>query len=91
MESLPAIVWQLLIGMVVLLTGATSFFVIRLITKVDENTHVTSEFAKELSALRVQVSSISEISQRMLSVEKQIAVFEYILKNRGSHDTSSKA
>lgn len=72
--------WQVGVAVIGVLGSINAYFISRLISRIDKSSEVGEESARQIAALRIKVEQLSDMSHRMTVIEKQMAVFEYLLK-----------
>lgn len=76
-------------GIVSTLGMANIYFIIRLIKKIDDTSVVVSESSKQMAILTEKVQTLSDMQHRLTAIEKQVAIFEYVMHiKKGSNDSA---
>lgn len=75
-------VLQILSGSIVVMGSINVFFVQRLVRKIEESSENIREFKRDLAHLTEKVNQISDINHRLNVLEKQLAVFEYVVMSK---------
>ena len=88
MELIQGHIWELGIGMVTVLGGINAFFVAKLIGKIDDNATIVQESSKQLAILSEKVQGLSDIHNRVITLEKSVAVLEYVIKTSSERRSS---
>lgn len=88
MDAFQSHVWEIGLGIISALGMANAYFITRLIKKIDENAVIVADSSKQMAILTEKVQTLSEMQHRITALEKQVAVFEYIIK-RDDRDKSS--
>lgn len=74
--------FELAIASISVLGSINAYFISRLIRKIDESAEIVKDFKKELAVLNEKINSLSDVQHRLVILEKQIAVFEYVIKEK---------
>lgn len=86
MDGLQSHIWEVGIGIISSLAMINAYFINRLIKKIDESSTIVSDSSKQIAILTEKVQVLSDMQHRLTSLEKQVAIFEYIIK-KGSNDS----
>lgn len=69
--------FQIAVGLITALGSVNAFFISRLVRKIDDSTVAVSEFKKDLQHMSEKLSSLSDLSGRIIELEKKIVLLEY--------------
>lgn len=74
--------WEIMTTVIILMGSINIYFIQKLIIKIDESSESTKELKKDFSHLSERVKELADMSARLHILEKQIAVFEFVLSQK---------
>lgn len=74
--------WQIILGIISLVGAANAFFISRLVTKVDEAVRSNESLKQTVAILSSKVDQLTDLQQRVISLEKQVTLLEYIAQKK---------
>lgn len=98
LDLMDQIVWPAIGSVITVLLAANGYFVARLVKKLDEASATSVKTSGEVAELKIdikhlneEVAKLTDVYQRLVTLEKQVAIFEFIIRQnpRNGHDTSS--
>lgn len=83
-EMMEAHIWEILFGAISILGTLNAFFISRLVKKIEFSAVSITEFKRDLFHIQEKINELSNFHLRLSVMEKNIAVFEYVLKKHES-------
>lgn len=80
--------WDLLVkagmGLISILLAANAFFIVRLVKTIDKSNERSENLEKQMASVMEKVAQLPDLYLRIVTLEKQVAVFEYVMKVKDS-------
>lgn len=77
--------WDILlkIGLAIVsaLLGVNAFFIVRLVKSIDKSNERSEKLESQMAVVMTKVDQLPDLYIRLVTLEKQVAVFEYVMKN----------
>lgn len=67
-------------GLISLLLGVNAFFVIRLVKSIDKSNERSEKLENQMAVVMAKVDQLPDLYTRLATLEKLVAVLEYVLK-----------
>lgn len=78
--------WTLLVeiglGLISVLLTVNAWFIVRLIKSIDKSNEKSDNVEKQIAVVMSKIEQLPDLYHRLVALEKQVAVFEYVLKKQ---------